>query len=85
MTTPIPPNAVSLSAASAVLLGDGEWIVLRPGSLTAVISPTFLDPQTQQQVAPGETWFQFQSTANVTYACPARGILGVQLPVPVVE
>jgi hypothetical protein len=83
MTQPIPPNAVSLSGASALLLADGEWIILTPGSLTAVVQPIFLDPQTGQQVAPGETWFQFQSTAAVTYACPARGIFAVQLPVAV--
>ncbi len=80
MTQPVPPNAVSLSDASAVLLADGGWIVLMPGSLlTAAIQPVFIDAQTGQQVAPGETWFQFQSTASVVYACPARSIAGVQL------
>ena len=85
MTTPTPPNTVSLSEATAVLMCDGEWIVLNPGTLTAVVQPVFMDPQSGELVAPGETWFQFQSTANITYACPARGIGGVQLATPVVE
>ena len=86
MTTPVPPNAVSLSDATAVLMSDGQWVVLQPGTpLTVEISPMFTDPTTGELIAPGEAWFQFQSTASVTYACPAHGIMAVQLSAPVVE
>lgn len=86
MTQPVPTNVVSLSDATAVLLADGEWVTLMPGSpLTTAIQPTFIDSQTGQQVAPGENWFQFQSTASVVYACPASKVMGVQLAAPVVE
>jgi hypothetical protein len=86
MTQPVPVNAVSLSAATAVLLtGSAAWITLTPGTLSAVIEPTFLDSQTGQQIAPGDVWFQWQDTSvpPVTYACPLRSIGAVQLAAPV--
>lgn len=88
MTQPMPPNAVSLSAATDVLLvGSATFITLTPGTLSAVITPTFTDPQTGQQIAPGDIWFQWQDNAvpPVTYACPMRSIAAVKLAAPVVQ
>ena len=86
MTQPVPPNAISLSGASAVMLtGIFQWITLTPGSLRAVITPTFTDAQTGDQIAPGDVWFQFQdnSPTPVTYACPMRSLAAVKLATPV--
>jgi len=85
LTQPVPVNAVSLSAATAVMLIDGAWITLTQGTLSAVIEPTFTDPQTGQQIAPGDVWFQFEDDAAppVVYACPMRSIAAVKLAAPV--
>jgi hypothetical protein len=76
---------VSLSAATAVMLIDGAWVTLTPGTLDAVIDPAFTDPQTGQMITPGDVWFQFADTSvpPVIYACPMRSIAAVQLAAPV--
>lgn len=74
---------VSLSVATAVLLPDGLWHDLTAGSLGAVIDPSFTDPQTGQQVTPGDVWVQFVDTAGQAYACPIRSVGGVKLGGPV--
>ena len=83
MTMPVPPNAVSLSVATAVMLIDGVWIDLAPGTLGAVLEPVFTDPQTGQQIAPGDTWFQFADQAGQAYAAPMRSVAAVKLGAPV--
>jgi hypothetical protein len=84
MTTPVPPNAVSLSDATGILLaGRPTWITLAPGTLTAVLEPTFTDSLTGAQIAPGELWFQFTDTAGQAYAAPRWGIAAIQLAAPI--
>jgi hypothetical protein len=81
---PTPETAISLADAKAVMLLDGTWVQIEPGSLFPVINPSFTDPNTRQQVAPGDFWFQFQGTADptVVYAFPIRSIAAVQFMLP---
>lgn len=76
-------DPVSLSVATAVLLPDDQWHVLAAGSLGAVIDPSFTDPQTGQQVTPGDVWVQFVDDAGQAYACPIRSVAAVKLGAPV--
>ncbi len=83
MTTPVPANAVPLSAATGIMLIDGTWVNLTQGSLMAELSPVFIDPQTGQLIAPGDTWFQFTDDQGQVYAAPLRSISAVKLAAPV--
>lgn len=76
-----PP--VSLSVATAVQLADGTWYTLQPGSLGAVIDPSFTDPTTGQPIVPGDTWIQYVDQAGQAYAAPFRAVLAVKLGAPV--
>jgi hypothetical protein len=82
MTQPVPPGAVSLSAATAIQLADGTWYTLAPGTLGAVISPSFTDPQTGQLISPGDTWFTWVDDVGQSYACPMRSIAAIKLAAP---
>jgi hypothetical protein len=77
MTEPI-----SLSVATAVLLPDG-WHVLQPGSLGAVIDPSFTDPTTGLLITPGDVWVQFIDDQGQAHACPMRSVGAVRLGGPV--
>jgi hypothetical protein len=63
------------------MLIDGAWITLTPGTLSAVMEPTFVDTMTGQNIAPGDTWLQFtdDQVPAVTYACPMRSVAAVKL------
>jgi hypothetical protein len=79
-------DPVSLSIATAVLLtGTSTWITLTPGTLSAVIDPSFTDPVTGQAITPGDTWLQWldNQVPPTVYACPMRSIAAVQLGAPV--
>lgn len=76
-------DSVSLSVATAVMLTDGVWITLQPGTLSAVIDPSFTDPNTGQQIVPGEAWMQFIDGTGQAYAAPMRCVCGVKLAGPV--
>jgi hypothetical protein len=84
MTMPIPPNAVPLSDATAILLLDGQWYDMGNGTvLSAVIEPCFIDPQSGQLIAPGEPWCQWVDSGGTAYAAPMRSIAAVRLLGPV--
>lgn len=76
-------DPVSLSVAASVMLIDGAWIDLAPGTLSAVIDPTFTDPVTGQPITPGDVWFQWADTLGQAYAAPMRSIAAVKLAAPV--
>jgi hypothetical protein len=79
-------DPVSLSVATAVLLtGTSTWITLTPGTLSAVINPSFVDPVTGQYITPNDVWVQWLDNAvpPVAYAAPMRSIAAVQLAAPV--
>jgi hypothetical protein len=84
VTVPTPETAISLADAQAVMLIDGAWVPIVPGSLFPVVNPSFTDPNTGQQVSPGDFWFQCQGTADpsVVYAFPIRSIAAVQFMLP---
>lgn len=91
MTVPPPgqPAAISLSAATGIMLPDLVWHPLT-GSLGAVITPAFTDPLHTGPdggpavIAPGDTWVQFVDAATgQAYAAPLRSVVAVKLGAPV--
>jgi hypothetical protein len=74
---------VSLSVATAIQLADGTWYALAPGSLGAVIDPSFTDPATGNLITPGDQWVQFTDAGGQAYAAPFRAVLAVKLGAPV--
>jgi hypothetical protein len=76
--------AISLAAATAVLLPDSTWHSIQPGtSLGAILDPQFTDPVTDETLTSGEPWVQFTDTAGQVYALPMRNVGATQLTAPV--
>jgi hypothetical protein len=75
VTTPVP---LDTTAITSVLLGDGEWHAIDPGTpVTLFNNPQFADPFGGPPVSVGGQWVWFVS-AGVAYSCDITKVAGVQ-------